>query len=91
MNRRGINDETLSIAVSCVDLDVKMARENGWTEDDIITTWETISAAVRTTDQMVAKRRGHTRQCSICECWTVPKGPCHLCERDQQRTVPRPK
>lgn len=81
MSRREINDETLSIAVGCVNFDVKMARESGWTEDDINTTWETVSAAVRTTNQIVAKRRGHTRQCPVCECWTVPKGPCHLCGR----------
>ena len=81
MSRREINDETLSIAVGCVNLDVKMARVSDWTEDDINMTWETISAAVHTTNQMVAKRRGHIRQCPVCECWTVPKGPCHLCVR----------
>lgn len=84
-----INDKTLTIGVGCVDLDVKMARSFGWTEDDIKRTWETISAAYLATSQQVARRSGHTRKCPDCECWTVPNDLCHLCDRDRQRAAAR--
>lgn len=87
MSRRGINEDTTSIGVGCATLDVTMARKHGWTQDDIQRTWETIAAAVRATNQQVARRVGHTRQCPDCECWTVPSGPCHLCERDRQASA----
>jgi hypothetical protein len=84
MSRRGIDEDTRAIGVGCVGLDVEMAREHGWTDDDINRTWDTISAAYGATSQQVAKRAGHTRRCPDCECWTVPEGPCHLCDRDRQ-------
>ena len=80
-----INRDTNSIGMFCAELDVTMARAHGWTEDDIATTWVAISGAVRATNQRVAFRVGHTRQCPYCECWTVPDGPCHLCTDDMQR------
>ena len=81
---RGVRDNTTSISVGCVNLDVDMARRFGWTDDDINTTWDAISAAYRATYRAVAHRAGHTRRCPDCECWTVPEGPCHLCERDRE-------
>lgn len=86
MSRRGINDETRSIGLGCIDLDVEMARAHGWTEADIKTTWETISAAVRSTSAQVARRAGHTRQCLVCECWTFADR-CHLCDLDKLRAA----
>jgi hypothetical protein len=74
-----IGPATDSVGMFCAELDVAMARCGGWTEDDIATTWQAISTAVRTTNQRAAFRIGHTRQCPDCECWTVPDGPCHLC------------
>lgn len=77
-----INEETCSIGIFCASLDLSMAREGGWTEDDIQGTWAAVQAAVRATNRRVALRLGHTRQCPDCECWTVPTGPCHHCEAD---------
>lgn len=80
-----------SIGVGCTTLDVEMARKHEWTEDDISMAWEMIRAAVLDTNRRVAARRGHTRQCPACECWTRPHGRCHLCEMDQhpvQLSVP---
>jgi hypothetical protein len=83
VSRRGVDEDTRAIGVGCIGLDVEMAREHGWTDDDINRTWDTISAAYGATYQQVAKRAGHTRRCPDCECWTVPNGPCHLCEQDR--------
>lgn len=87
MSRRGINEETRTIGVGCVQLDVEMARHHGWTEADIKLTWETIQAAVLATNQQVAKLAGMTRKCEVCECWTYPTPPCHLCEVDRRRAA----
>ena len=81
--RRKINDETAAIGMGCVGIDVVMARASGWTDDDIERTWDAISSAYGATYQQVARRAGHTRRCPDCECWTVPNGPCHLCEQDR--------
>jgi hypothetical protein len=73
----------MSISVGCLELDVEMARAHGWAELDINLTWAKVSEIARETSRLVAARRGHTRQCPDCECWTVPDGPCHLCEQDE--------
>lgn len=82
-----INAETTSIGVGCFNLDVDMARACGWTEDDIKMTWEQLHSVYLAKSKEVALRVGHTRQCSDCECWTVPVGPCHLCTQDEVRHV----
>jgi hypothetical protein len=83
-NRMRDMQDTRSIGIGCVTLDVAMARDHGWTEDDIKLTWEAISAVYRATYQMVARRAGHTRRCPDCECWTVPGEECHLCKADRE-------
>ncbi len=73
----------MSISVGCLELDVEMARAHDWTGEDIEACWAKVSEIARETGRIVAARRGHTRQCPDCECWTVPEGPCHLCVRDE--------
>lgn len=87
MSRRGINDETRAVSIGPATLDVEMARDMDWSELDIARTWQVIEAAVLATNQQAAKRRGHTRKCPDCECWTAPTGQCHLCAQDRQRAA----
>ncbi len=72
--------ETHSFSVGPVTLDVDMARENGWDYYQIARACDILSTVSRTEYRIASHREGLTRQCKACECWTVPKGDCHLCE-----------
>lgn len=73
-----------SSGVGPISLDVEMARKHGWTTEQIDVAAYILAEISRANSKAVALRNGHTRQCPVCECWTVPHGNCHLCEENKQ-------
>lgn len=76
--RLEIDKETMVISVGPTSLDVEMARHLGWSDDEIDALWKQLSEVHRAASMAMNAKRGRTRQCEVCECWTVP-GPCHRC------------
>ena len=68
-----------SMGVGPLAIDCDMALAHGWTVEQIDVAAHVLAELSRANNKVVALRRGHTRQCPVCECWTFPAGPCHLC------------
>lgn len=75
-----IDEHTSSVTIGPISLDVQDARRQGWNETQIERCFDAIAAAFRKESRLAARRRGLTRKCETCDCWTSPSEPCHSCK-----------
>ncbi|HEX7941414.1 MAG TPA: hypothetical protein VF488_06390 [Gemmatimonadaceae bacterium] len=71
-----------------ITFDIAMIEED-WSPFEVMRCWQICSAVVASYQRAAAARKGYTRKCHYCECWTVPDGECHLCEADEDRRIER--